>query len=484
MKEKIIEPVSRIEGHAKISIHLDDNDNVEDARFHVVEFRGFEKFVEGRPFWEMPDITSRICGICPVSHHLGAAKAADAIVGKDVPEAGNKLRELLHMGQVLQSHALSFFYLSSPDLLLGYDADPSVRNVAGLLDEDPELTKKGISLRSFGQEVIKSLGEKKVHPELAVPGGVSRNLDREKGKELLEESEGLTDSIVETIDLLRGIFEDLEKEFGKSGIFDGGYMGLVDQNDGLEHYDGKLKLSDSDGEELEKKNPLDYDSMISERSKEWTYLKFPYYEELGFDEGKYRVGPLARLNLADYVGTELANKEFERYKEFGENGLKRKAIYYHYARLVEMLYCVERIQRLLKDDLIYEGETTSTPPEPVMDRGVGVIEAPRGTLIHDYEVDRNGLVEKANLIIATTHNNRALNEGVKNVAQKYVDGTEIPEGILNRIEGIVRSYDPCLSCSTHAVGEMPIQVELMSEDEVVDEVGRSPSNFSKKEVDR
>ncbi len=475
MEKEIIEPVTRIEGHAKISVHLDEDNQVEDARFHVTEFRGFEKFVEGRPFWEMPDITSRICGICPVSHHLGAAKAGDMIVDKEIPKGAKKLRELLHMGQILQSHALSFFYLSSPDLLFGYDADPSKRNIGGLLEENPELAQRGINLRSFGQETIKALGEKKVHPEFAVPGGVTQNLDEEKGNELKEDSENLADYLLQTISSLRDVYSNLDDENKDCGVFEGGYMGLVDKSGGLEHYDGNLKLIDREGGLLEKINPVKYDSIVSERSKDWTYLKFPYYSKLGFEDGQYRVGPLARLNLVEDVGTDLAREEWKRYREFSNGNLQEKATYYHYARLVEMLYCLERIQELLDNDLVYNGETCSTPPEPEVGRGVGVIEAPRGTLIHDYEVDENGLVENANLIIATTHNNPAMNDGIKRVAKKFVDGPDIPEGILNKIEGIVRCYDPCLSCSTHALGKMPINLELVSHDgKIIDETGRSP----------
>lgn len=470
--KEIIEPVTRIEGHAKISVHLNENNQVQDARLHVTEFRGFEKFVEGRTIWEMPDITSRICGICPVSHQLGAVKAADNLVNAEIPKAAKKLRDLLHMGQIFQSHALSFFYLSSPDLLLGYDTNPAKRNIKGVLEEDPELAKRGVSMRSFGQNVIEALGGKKVHPEFVIPGGVNKNLDEDKGKNLLEESKPLIGELRDTIDKLNNIYKQLDEETLNYATYPTQYMGLVDDKSGLEHYDGQLKLVGEEGRFLEKIKPSNYENIISERSKDWTYLKFPYYNELGFDEGQYRVGPLARLNVADDIGTELAREEWKRYKELAEGDVQEKTIYYHYARLIEMLYCLERIQNLLNNDLVYNG-TTSTPVEPSKGEGVGVIEAPRGTLIHHYEADDQGTIQNANFIVATTHNNAAMNNGVRMAAEKFVDGPEISEGVLNKLESVIRCYDPCLSCSTHSLGKMPMKVELVnSNGELVDRTQR------------
>ncbi|MFB6151162.1 MAG: Ni/Fe hydrogenase subunit alpha [Haloarculaceae archaeon] len=470
-KKEVIDPVTRVEGHGKITIHLDDEGSVEDAQFHVTEFRGFEEFVEGRPIWEMPEITARICGICPVSHQLAAAKAADDVMDADVPESAHKLRELLHMGQVLQSHALSFFYLSSPDLVLGYDADPEKRNIEGVLEENPELAERGIDLRSFGQNVIAALGEKKVHPDFAVAGGVSNTLDREDGEDLLEESEPLPEYLRETIDLLKDIFAEMDDDTLDYATYPTGYMGLVTDEGGLEHYDGAIRLVDEQGDLLEEIDDGDYRDIIAERSKEWSYLKFPYYRERGFEDGQYRVGPLARLNAVDDVRTPKARAEWKTFMDAADGDVHERSTYYHWARLIEILYCVERIQELLQDDAVYDG-VPNVPANPEKNNGVGVIEAPRGTLMHEYDVDDSGVVTNANFIVATTHNNGAMNEGVKSVAETFVDGPEIPEGTLNKVESVIRCYDPCLSCSTHAIGEMPLEVTLEQDGEVLDEKSR------------
>ncbi|WEL18838.1 MULTISPECIES: Ni/Fe hydrogenase subunit alpha [unclassified Halorhabdus] len=470
-KKEVIDPVTRVEGHGKITIHLDDEGSVEDAQFHVTEFRGFEEFVEGRPIWEMPEITARICGICPVSHQLAAAKAADDVMDADVPESAHKLRELLHMGQVLQSHALSFFYLSSPDLVLGYDADPAERNIEGVLNENPQLAERGIDLRSFGQNVIAALGEKKVHPDFAVAGGVSNTLDREDGEELLEESQPLPEYLRETIDLLKGIFEDMDDDTLDYATYPTGYMGLVTEEGGLEHYDGDIRLVDEGGDQLEEIDDGAYRDIIAERSKEWSYLKFPYYKERGFEDGQYRVGPLARLNAVDDIATPQAREEWVEFMDAAEGAVHERSTYYHWARLIEMLYCVERIQELLEDDDVYEG-ATNVPTKPKAGTGVGVIEAPRGTLIHEFTIDDGGIVEDANFIVATTHNNGAMNRGVLSAAEKFVEGPEIPEDILNKMESVIRCYDPCLSCSTHAIGEMPLELELEQGGETVASTSR------------
>ncbi|MEF8881669.1 MAG: Ni/Fe hydrogenase subunit alpha [Halapricum sp.] len=470
-KKEVIDPVTRVEGHGKITIELDDDGQVEDTQFHVTEFRGFEEFVEGRPVWEMPEITARICGICPVSHQLAAAKAVDEIANVEIPEAAYKLRELLHMGQVLQSHALSFFYLSSPDLVLGYDADPEKRNIEGVLEENPQLAERGIDLRSFGQDVIAALGDKKVHPDFAVGGGVTNTLDREAGEELIEQSEDLDTYVRETIDLLQGIFEEMDDDTLDYATYETGYMGLVTEDGGLEHYDGDIRLVDEDGDLLEEIDDGDYADIIGERSEDWSYLKFPYYKERGFEDGQYRVGPLGRLNAVDQLRTPQAQEEFERYMDVAEGGVHERSTYYHWARLIEILYCIERIRELLEDEDVYEG-VPNVPTKPEKNNGVGVIEAPRGTLIHEYDVDDTGKVTNANFIVATTHNNGAMNKGVRTAAETFVDGPEIPEGILNKMESVIRCYDPCLSCSTHAIGDMPLEVTVEQDGEVLDEVSR------------
>ncbi len=467
-KVEEINPVTRVEGHGKITVHLDDEGEVDEARFHVTEFRAFEKFVQGRVLWEMPEMTSRICGICPVSHELAASKAGDALVGADVPESAHKIRELLHMGQILQSHSLSFFYLSSPDLVMGFDASPEERNIFGLLKEDEELADRGIELRSFGQRIIEALGDKKVHPELSVPGGVNKNMDRETGEELLEKTDDLIAYLKDTIDVLRDIYEDIEEQVETFAAHSTGYMGLVDEDGELEFYDGKLKIVDPHGIELGEVSPEKYKNLIDERSLDWSYMKFPYYEELGFKRGVYRVGPLARLNIIEGIGTDIAHEEWERYNELGRGEIKEGPLFYHYARLIECIHTVERIEELLKDEDVYSGKI-NVPTKAKNERGVGVIEAPRGTLIHDYNSDENGIITDANFIVATGHNNAGINRSIQKVAEKYIDGEEIPEGTLNRLEGVVRAYDPCLSCSTHAVGDMPMEVKLISSDgKVVD----------------
>ena len=469
--EVVIDTVTRVEGHGKITIKLDDDGEVEDAQFHVTEFRGFEEFVEGRPIWEMPEITARICGICPVSHQLAAAKAADEISGVDLPEGARKLRRLLHVGQILQSHALSFFYLSSPDLLLGYDTDPAARNIEGVLEEYPDLAERGIELRSFGQDVIGALGEKNVHPDFAVAGGVTNTLDRATGEHLLDRSEPMIEYLQATIVSLREVFARMDDETLDYATYPTGYMGLVDEAGGLEYYDGEVRLIDENGECQEEFVGRDYDDVIAERSKEWSYLKFPYYEKRGFEDGQYRVGPLARLNAADDVGTPAAREAWETFMAAADGPVHDRSTYYHWARLVEAIYCVERIQELLQDDDVYDG-VPNVPTKPTKNRGVGVIEAPRGTLIHEYAVDDTGKVTDANFVVATTHNNGAMNRGVKSAAETFVEGPAVPEGTLNKLESVIRCYDPCLSCSTHAIGEMPLEVELLQGDEIVDSVQR------------
>ncbi len=468
-KVEEINPVTRVEGHGKITVHLDDEGEVEDARFHVTEFRAFEKFVQGRVLWEMPEMTSRICGICPVSHELGSSKACDELVGADVPESAHKIRELLHMGQILQSHSLSFFYLSSPDLVMGFDTSPEERNIFGMLRENPDLADRGIKLRGFGQEIIGTLGGKKVHPELSIPGGVNQNMDREKGEELLEKTDDMKQYLLDTIDLLKEIYEDMDEQLETFAAHSTGYMGLVDENGELEFYDGKLRIVDPHGIELGEIDPKKYKEIIAERSQDWSYMKFPYYEELGFKRGVYRVGPLARLNIIEGIGTEMAHEEWEKYSEMGKGEIKEGPLFYHYARLIECLHTVERIEELLNDEDVYSGNI-NVPTKAKNERGVGVIEAPRGTLIHDYQSNKDGIIEDANFIVATGHNNAAMNRSVKKVAETHIDGAEIPEETLNRLESVIRCYDPCLSCSTHAVGDMPLKVKLISDEgELLDE---------------
>ena len=469
----LIDPVTRIEGHAKISIYLDDAGNVTDAAFHVVEFRGFEKFCEGRPFSEMPGITQRICGICPISHLLASAKAGDVIMAVAIPPAAEKLRRLINLGQLIQSHALSFFHLSAPDFLLGWDTPPEKRNVFGIVAEHPNLARAGIRLRQFGQEIIEALGGKKIHPPWAVPGGV-RSALTEEGRAKIRNwlPEAFATSKI-ALALFKKILEKHEREAQVFGNFPSLFMGLVGPDGEWEHHGGKLRFMDSSGsivaDQIDAQNFKDF---IGEATQATSYLKSPYYKPLGYPDGMYRVGPLARLNICKSIGTPLADAELKQFKKLG-HGAVTSSFLYHYARLIEILACVERVEKYMDDPDLSSGDLRADAGINKLE-GVGVSEAPRGTLFHQYAVDRNGLITKVNLVIATGQNNLAMNQTVAQIARHYVRGTEIPEPMLNRVEHGIRCYDPCLSCSTHAVGQMPLQIQLVGSDgAVIKEVMRS-----------
>lgn len=454
-----IDPVTRIEGHAKITLQLDDNGHVSDARFHVVEFRGFEKFCEGRPFTEMPGITPRVCGICPVSHVLASAKAGDALLAVDIPPAARKLRRLMNLGQILQSHALSFFHLSAPDLLLGWETPAGQRNVFGLMAADPDLARRGIRLRQFGQEVIEILGGRKIHPAWAVPGGVREPLTdagRTRIRTAIPEAKATASH---ALDKFRALLDKFETETQVFGNFPSLFLGLIAPDGSWEHYDGQLRVMDAGGNILaDRVDPVRYLDIIGEAVETTSYLKSPYYRPMGYPAGLYRVGPLARLNLCRRMGTPLADAELERFKSLGW-GAVTSSFLYHYARLIEILACVEHIERLLDEPDILSDHLRADAGINQR-RGVGASEAPRGTLFHDYEVDRNGLITRVNLIIATGQNNLAMNRTVLQIARRYLSGGRLDEGLLNRVEHGIRCYDPCLSCSTHAAGQMPILMEL------------------------
>jgi len=459
MAEKItISPVTRIEGHAKITIHLDDDGQVKESFFHVEQFRGFEKFSEGRMFYEMPQITPRTCGICPVSHHLAAAKACDKIAGTEPTPTAHKLRELMHMGQIIQSHGMHFFELAGPDLILGFDADPKIRNVAGIVQANPDLAIKAVKLRAYGQEIIRRLGERRVHPIFGVPGGVTKPLTPEDREWML----GEIDDHLATAQIGLSFFKDWASQnrqvVEEFAVFPSAYMGLVQDDGALELYDGTLRLVDKEGQLLEEFDPCNYLDYIAEHVNEYTYLKSPYYKKMGYPEGIYRVGPLGRLNAASHISTPIAQSEMKIWKSLNGGKPVEGTLYYHYARLIETLYALEHVRELLDD------------PKEV---AVGVIEAPRGTLFHQYWVNPNGQLEKVNLIVSTGHNNWAMSEAVDSVAKTYVKGPEVQEGMLNRVEAAIRAYDPCLSCSTHAMGQMPMHIELHGPDgEVLDTLHR------------
>ncbi len=470
-KEIMISPITRIEGHAKVTIHLGKDETVKEARFHVVDFRGFEKFCEGRPFYEMPSITARSCGICPVSHLLASAKACDEIVGVNPPKTAILLRRLIHMGQMIQSHALNFFHLSSPDLLLGMDADPAERNIFSLIEKQPDLALQGIKLRKFGQEIIEKVAGKRIHSsDWILPGGVHWPLPKNKADYLLSnlpEALGIT---LKTLSMFKDLLEGFAEEIQNFGNFATYYMGLVTATGGLEMYSGKIRIVDQDGKIVaDQLDPAKYQDYIGEAVEPWSYMKFPYYKPLGYPDGIYRVGPLARLNVASYCGTPLADKELKEFKKLGKNGVVQSTFMYHYARLIEILTCIENSKNLLQNPEILE-ERVQAKAFVNDYEGIGVAEAPRGTLIHHYKVDQDGIIKQCNMIIATEHNNLAYNKAVTQVAKKYVNSKKLKEGMLNRVEAVIRAFDPCLSCATHAVGKMPLEIQLKdSEGKLIDE---------------
>ena len=454
-----IEPVTRIEGHAKVTVHMKEDGSVEHAYFHVNEFRGFEKFCEGRLVTEMQQITPRICGICPVSHHLAAAKAGDVVLGCPPPRPASLLRELMHMGQIIQSHGMHFFELAGPDLLLGFDADPAIRNVVGLIQADPELTIKAVRLRKFGQAIISELGERSIHPTFAIPGGVNRTLTAEGRDRILA---GLDDQIETAklgIKIIKDWVEANRETVDKFAVFPTGYLGLITPSKGLELYDGDIRLKSRTGEELEVFSAQNYLDYIAEHVEPWSYLKFPYYKKLGFPEGAYRVGPLGRLNMVEHIETPMANEELKVFKAINDGAPVENTLYYHYARMIEALFAAERVRMLLDDPDILSNDILNTHQEPT-GHGVGVIEAPRGTLIHDYTANEYGQLTKVNLSVSTGHNNYAMSKAVDMVAKEYIHGPDVKEGMLNRVEHAIRAHDPCLSCSTHAVGQMPLEISI------------------------
>ena len=462
-KKITIEPVTRIEGHAKVTIHLDDAGQVERAFFHVNEFRGFEKFSEGRPFFEMPQITERICGICPVSHHLASAKACDRVAGVKPPRTASLLRELMHMGQIIQSHSMHFFELAGPDLLLGFDADPAVRNVVGVVQLDAQLALKAVALRQYGQEIIRLLGTRRVHPIFCVPGGVNAPLTPDRRDAMLKPIDEMIASVQVGIQVAKGWLEKNADVVRRFAVFPSGYAGLVGPKGELELYDGQVRIVDRNGRRLVQFDPSEYLQHIGEHVEDWSYLKFPFYKKLGWPGGTYRVGPLGRLNVCESIATPLAQAEFKQWQQLNGGRPVENTLYYHYARLIEDLYALERARQILEDPEVLSTDIL-TPWNRVSGEGVGCVEAPRGTLFHHYWTDPNGQLTKVNLIVATGHNNWAMSTAVESVAKTFVDGKRLTEGMLNRVEAAIRAYDPCLSCATHAIGQMPLEVIVYGPD--------------------
>ncbi|MCD6424268.1 MAG: Ni/Fe hydrogenase subunit alpha [Anaerolineales bacterium] len=470
MSQKItIEPVTRVEGHGKVTIHLDDNNNVSESRFHIVEFRGFERFVQGRPYWEAPVLVQRLCGICPVSHHLAAAKAIDVLVGAGTGEGltptGEKMRRLMHYGQIFQSHALHFFHLVSPDLLFGIDADPAIRNVIGVALKHKDLAVQGVMMRKFGQEIIRATAGKKIHGTGAIPGGINKHLSPEDKEAFLNGPDPM--NITKMLAWSQGVLEFFKDYYQKNQSFIDGFasfpsnhLSLVRKDGAMDLYHGVLRAVDSEGNKiLDDVDYQDYEQYIEEEVRSWSYMKFPYLKSLGKEKGWYRVGPLARLNTCDFIPSPLAQAEFEQYKAVTNGKPNNHCLHYHYARLIELLHSAEMIEELLNDPDLMEGELVIKGTK--VNKGIGLLEAPRGTLFHHYEINDDDQLTKANLIVSTTNNNEPMNQSVNYVAHSWMDGkAEITEPMMNAVEVAIRAYDPCLSCATHALGQMPLEISL------------------------
>jgi NAD-reducing hydrogenase large subunit len=467
-----IDPVTRLEGHGKITIYLGDNGQVENAQFHVTQVRGFEKFSEGRPFYEMPNLMARICGICPVSHLIASAKACEAIMAVRIPHTAAQLRRMLNLAQMVQSHALSFFYLASPDLLLGMESDPAARHIFGVIAAKPELGRAGVGLRRFGQNIIELLGKKRIHPGWVVPGGVTEPLEAAKRDEILAGIPEAFKNIHLALDAYKRIADSFKPEIEVFANFPTNYLGLVNEDESVEFTDGTLRLIDANGAIIEDGiTATRFTEVIGEAVEPYSYTKFAYYKPLGYPAGSYRVGPLARLNIAKTMGTPLADKELVEFKQLA-NGPVQSSFHYHHARLIDILYGIEKIEQILSDPAILSTHVRATAGVNRLE-GAGQAEAPRGTLSHHYKVDDNGLITWANLVIATGQNNNAMNLGVLQAAKEYVHDGKFTPGALNRIEAVIRTFDPCLSCSTHAFGQMPLAVTLLNSDgEPIDQLIR------------
>ena len=475
LRRVAIDPVSRVEGHGKVTILLDEANRIEQVRLHIVEFRGFEKFIEGRPFWEVPVMVQRLCGICPVSHHLAAAKAFDRIVGADpITASADRVRRLMHYGQMLQSHALHFFHLSSPDLLFGFDSPVAQRNIVGVAAAHPEIAKKGILLRKYGQEVIRITTGKRVHGTGANPGGVNKLVTLEERDTLKRELPQILQWAQESVDIAKQLHAQNPALYDHFGSFRSNMLSLVRPDGAMDFYDGVLRARDDKGAILfDGVSDQRYLELIEEEVRSWSYMKFPHLKSLGREQGWYRVGPLARVQNCDFIPTPRAEIERQAFMDWGKGDLVHASLAYHWARMIEVLHSVEVIAELLDDPALLSGDLMTSG---VRQRsGVGIIEAPRGTLIHDYDVGDDDLVTRCNLIVSTTHNNQAMNEAVRAVARDYLDGHELTEGLLNHIEVAIRAYDPCLSCATHALGQMPLEVTLLAADgSQLDRVQKNP----------
>ncbi|MBI3902462.1 MAG: Ni/Fe hydrogenase subunit alpha [Nitrosomonadales bacterium] len=460
LRRVAIDPVSRVEGHGKVTLLLDENDHIHQVRLHIVEFRGFEKFIQGRPYWEAPVMVQRLCGICPVSHHLAASKAMDTIVGATLTPTAEKARRLMHYGQILQSHALHFFHLCSPDLLFGFDSDVAKRNIVGVIHAYPEIAKQGVLLRKYGQEVIRITAGKRIHGTGSIPGGVNKNVSLEERDYLLKDIEQMITWSRDAVGIARQLFEQNLALYNDFGTFKAHTLNLVREDGAMDLYHGGLRARSMDGETMfDHYDYGHYWDVIFEDVKPWSYMKFPFLRSLGPETGWYRVGPLTRVTQCDFIPTPLANQARMAFLAFNGGSAAKATLGTHWARMIEMLHAAELIRELLHDTDLQGTELVNIGKR--QERGVGVIEAPRGTLIHHYKVDEHDQITRCNLIVSTTHNNQSMNEAIRQVARRYLDGRKLTEGLLNHIEVAIRAFDPCLSCATHALGKMPLEVELV-----------------------
>jgi NAD-reducing hydrogenase large subunit len=485
LKRVEIEPITRVEGHGKITLLLDEDKHIQQARLHIVEFRGFEKFIQGRPYWEIPVLVQRLCGICPVSHHLAAAKAVDMIAGiqdSDLPPPVRNLRRLLHFGQTLQSHALHFYHLSSPDLLFGFDDAVAHRNIIGVIQDHPDIAMQGIRLRKYGQEVIKVISGKRVHGTACIPGGMNKGMSKQERALLTTDIDQIIRWSQTAVDISQKVYLDNAQFHNEFAYLETNMLGMIGQNGELELYHGGLRARDAQGESIF--DHIDYSAYpqyIHEEVKAWSYMKFPFITSLGKENGWYRVGPLARVNNCDVISTPLAEAARQAFKQHAGGNFVHGSLAYHWARMIEMLHCAEAIQQLLNDPVTLQDDLETSGEKQL--EGIGVVEAPRGTLFHHYHVREDDTIERANLIVSTTNNNQAMNESIRQVASKYLDGRELTEGLLNHLEVTVRAYDPCLSCATHAVGKMPLQVTLLdAEGNQLDHIVKSSSGAISREA--
>lgn len=482
----VIDPVTRIEGHGKVTVQLDDKNRVVGARLHVVEFRGFEKFIQGHPYWEAPVLLQRICGICFVSHHLCGAKVLDDMIGvgystgNSVTTTAEKIRRLGHYSQQLQSHVTAFFFLMAPEMLFGIDAPPEQRNVLGLVEADPDLVKRVVALRKWGQELIVAVLGKRMHGISSVPGGVNKNLSIEERDRFLQGEEGLIsmDTVIEyaqdALEVYYAFHEANREMVDSFAPVSALNMCLVDDDGNVDYYHGKMRIMDEEKNIVDELDYHDYLDRFAEATEEWSYMKFPYLKALGREAGSVRVGPLARLNVTKTYSddTPLARAALERFHDYTNGRANNMTLHTNWARAIEILHSAEQIKELLNDPDLQKTDLLVTPPKSDWTgEGVGVVEAPRGTLLHHYRADQEGNITFANLVVATTQNNAVINRTVMSVAKDYLDDQDlITEGMMNAIEVGIRAYDPCLSCATHAMGEMPLIVSVFdAEGDLIDE---------------